>query len=199
MWIDAGGTALVLDHFAVRQLSTSRPAEAAAIGAGAAPVSACRAGQAWHWDGVEFEVLSPAPPLSGDDNEDSCVLRVRAGGAQLLLPADIGLRTERRLLAAGADLRAQVLVAGHHGSRTSTGAPWLQAVAPQWVLYAAGYRNRYGFPAAEVHARVRAHGARTAGTATGGALRVDFDPAGGPPRLSRQRRARDYWRAATGH
>jgi len=62
------------------------------------------------------------------------------------------------------------LVAGHHGSATSSGTAFLAAVAPRFVLYAAGYANRFGLPAAAVRERVAVQGAVQLGTASTGAI-----------------------------
>lgn len=123
----------------------------------------CEAGQRWTWDGVEFAVLHPQP---SDDlnrlkpNALSCVLRIRAAAiaAQPLAPAallagDIESAQEQRLVAQAADLRADLLLVPHHGSRTSSSAAFLDAVAPRVALVQSGYRNRFGHPAAEPMAR----------------------------------------------
>ena len=55
-------------------------------------------------------------------------------------------------------LRADVLVAGHHGSKTSSSQPWLQAVAPHWTLIQHGYRNTYHHPHPQVLARLHSVG-----------------------------------------
>jgi competence protein ComEC len=120
----------------------------------------CEAGQHWHWDGVDFEFLHP---LAADydaphkPNAVSCVLRVSAGGRVALLTGDIEAAQEARLVAAeGNRLRADVLLVPHHGSKTSSTPAFLDAVAPRWALVQAGYRNRFGHPAAPVAARYAA-------------------------------------------
>ena len=99
------------------------------------------------------------------------MLRVETGGRSILLTGDISTRMESRLVERfGAGLRSDVLVAGHHGSNTSTGAPLLKAVAPSLVLFAAGYANQFGFPAREVRERVRALGIPSLDTGVVGAV-----------------------------
>ncbi|HWI83787.1 DNA internalization-related competence protein ComEC/Rec2 [Ramlibacter sp.] len=122
----------------------------------------CEAGQRWRWDGVDFAVLHP---LAADyaaarkPNALSCVLRVGNGERTALLAGDIELPQEMRLLADGAGaaaaLRADVLLVPHHGSRTSSSGEFLDAVQPGVALLQAGYRNRFGHPAAPVMARYR--------------------------------------------
>jgi competence protein ComEC len=125
----------------------------------------CEAGQRWTWDGVHFEVLHPSaqdylaqPPPK--PNALSCVLRISGRTASALLAGDIERPQEVALLARqgeGLDhLRSTVLLAPHHGSKTSSSAEFLAAVQPAVVLVQVGYRNRYGHPAPEVLARYQA-------------------------------------------
>ena len=120
----------------------------------------CVGGQSWLWDGVRFEMLQP--PADAYDrglktNAMSCVLRVssaRSGSA--LLTGDIEHAQEEALVAAlGNALASDVLVAPHHGSKTSSTPAFLDAVAPKQAVFQAGYRNRFGHPAPEVVARYR--------------------------------------------
>ena len=130
-----------------------------------APVQRCQAGQRWTWDGVEFTVLHPLPAnyaVPTRPNGLSCVLRIasQAGGADrparvVLLTGDIERPQEARLVADAAPLRADVLLAPHHGSKTSSSAEFLDAVAPRIALVQAGYRNRFGHPAEPPMARYR--------------------------------------------
>lgn len=118
----------------------------------------CEAGQQWEWDGVQFEVLHPQPAdyLASPPpkpNALSCVLRISAGQRTALLVGDIEAAQEARLVQAlqgTGHLHADVLLVPHHGSKTSSTPEFLQAVAPQWALVQAGYRNRFGHPAAPV-------------------------------------------------
>ena len=116
----------------------------------------CVAGQRWRWDGVDFEVLHPVASdydLALKSNAMSCTLRISNGTHTALLAGDIELAQEARLVAAGAALKADVLLVPHHGSKTSSSAAFLDAVQPQLALVQSGYRNRYGHPAAPVMER----------------------------------------------
>ena len=118
------------------------------------PMQRCEAGQAWQWDGVMFEVLHPLAQdyaLPWSPNARSCVLRISAGAHVALLTGDIEAFQEQALLQrAGAQLRADVLVVPHHGSKTSSTESFIEAVQPSWALFQMGYRNRYGHPAPQV-------------------------------------------------
>ena len=120
----------------------------------------CESGQAWAWDGVQFEVLHP---LAGDytsqlaagarPNTLSCVLRITNGTHTALLAGDIEAAQEAALLSRAAPLRADVLLVPHHGSKTSSTSAFLDAVQPRFALIQSGYRNRYGHPAVSVAQR----------------------------------------------
>lgn len=159
----------------------------------------CRAGTWWTWDGVRFEFLHPGRDTAWPGNDGSCVLRVTAPGGALLLPGDIEARAERRLVAAGAALGADVVVAPHHGSATSSTPAFIAAVDPAWVLYPVGYRNRWGFPLPEVLARW--HPAGHARTDCAGAVHVEVDPRHGvrAPVAWRQRYRRFWHAGCEGH
>ena len=152
----------------------------------------CHAGQAWNWDGVAFRILHPTD-RGGSDNDGSCVLLVTAAdGAQLLLPGDIEASAERELvLRYGTQLRSTIVVAPHHGSRTSSTAPFVAAVDPDYVLFPVGYRNRYGFPNPRVLDRYAAQGSRALIAAQTGAIRFRLG-ASDAPEVERAQRRR-YW------
>ena len=77
--------------------------------------------------------------------------------------------------APGLTLSADVLVAPHHGSLSSSTPAFIERVHPQLVLFAVGYRNRFGFPKREVTERYRRIGARLMNTADHGAISIRFE------------------------
>jgi competence protein ComEC len=85
----------------------------------------------------------------------SCVLRVSNGANTALLAGDIEQAQEARLVVQGANLKADWLLMPHHGSKTSSSAAFLDAVQPAFGIAQAGYRNRFGHPAAPVLERYR--------------------------------------------
>lgn len=134
----------------------------------------CEAGTAWRWDGVQFEVLHPAAGDGRqDDNAASCVVRLSAPGARVLLPGDIEAPEEQALASRPGFGRVDLLLAPHHGSRTSSSAPFVEATQPRYVIVSSGYRNRWRFPAGEVVDRWRGAGACVLNTAEAGALRFE--------------------------
>lgn len=161
------------------------------------PASApCLAGEGWTWDGVPFRFLHPRPEDHArrlSPNAMSCVLLVGEPGSQLLLTGDITMAEETRLALEHPGLRADVLFAGHHGSKTSTGPVWLNTVRPQVVVIQAGHRNPFGHPAAEVLRRLETRQIPWVNTATCGAV---SGSSAEPGRVSCHREAtRRYWHA----
>ncbi len=177
-----------------------RPPGNASDGAPALPHQPCLAGQAWTWDGVRFEVLHPTQAdLLGrqrlSTNALSCVLRVQAdGGQSLLLTGDIEAPQEQALLAReGTErMRSTVLVAPHHGSRTSSTPAFLAAVQAQEAVIQAGRRNRYGHPSPQVVARYAALGVHVDATPACGAWLWQSDGSWGQGRCWRTQ-ARRLW------
>lgn len=112
--------------------------------------------------GAEVEVLAPDPAWAPDrsTNDNSLVLRVSFGEVALLFAGDAEALEEAQLAHGARPVRAQLLKAGHHGSRTSTSAPFLRAVAPAHAVLSLGPSNPFGFPHAEVLERLHAAGAR---------------------------------------
>lgn len=154
----------------------------------------CSTGQSWEWDGVRFRMLSPPDDARLRGNDASCVLQVETpNGERLLLPGDIESGTERALAGTlGETLRSHILVAPHHGSRTSSTAAFVWAVAPESVLFPVGYRNRYGFPHPAVTARYRDLGVRMLDTAHSGAIRIRLG-VDARELVQESLRARRYW------
>lgn len=166
---------------------------------GAAQAQPCRAGERWRWDGVDFEVLYPPPwtERAGGSrpsgNNVSCVLQVTAGDATLLLTGDIERSAEYALLDNPRLRHASILLAPHHGSRSSSTAALIERVQPNHVVFSAGYRNRFGHPAAVVEQRYRTAGAQSFNTATDGAIEFAIER-GAVAQITKTRtQPRHYW------
>jgi len=185
-----GGALTVLETLEVHALASSLPRAHPIHSLVAAPAR-CAAGARWEWDGVRFEFLHP--PSGWENvrrNNQSCVLRIEAAGAAMLLTGDIERAAESAL--AGEALRSDVLLVPHHGSRTSSSDEFIAAVAPRWAVVPAGYRNRFGHPAREVLARYEGAGVRLLRTDLDGAVSVTL---GQELQVAAERaRHRRYWR-----
>ena len=167
---------------------------------GAGPINAdrrapCVSGQTWQSDGVSFRWLSAAQAVSSR-NDRSCVLLIDSPYGRVLLPGDIEQAGESALVRQfGGALRADVLLVPHHGSRTSSSAPFLRQVAPQAAIISAGAGNRYGFPHAEVTRRYVSMGVHLLNTAVDGAVAIEVGPGGIVLESERHRRG-GFWNAA---
>ncbi|HEY2256397.1 MAG TPA: DNA internalization-related competence protein ComEC/Rec2, partial [Variovorax sp.] len=121
------------------------------------PAQRCEAGQRWSWDGVDFEVLHPIPSdytaFTARPNALSCVVRVGNGRVSAILAGDVERLQELALVERTPVLAADLLLVPHHGSKTSSSPRLLDRVQPRVALVQAGYRNRFGHPAADVVAR----------------------------------------------
>ncbi|HLV26984.1 MAG TPA: DNA internalization-related competence protein ComEC/Rec2 [Gemmatimonadales bacterium] len=120
------------------------------------------AGDSLLLDGVLFKVLSPDPAWLAENpgsNDASVVLLVQFGAVRFLLVGDAEAAQESWLVRRdSAALRADVLKVGHHGSKTSTGARFLNAVNPRLAVVSVGAGNRFGHPAPEVVSRLTMRG-----------------------------------------
>ena len=153
----------------------------------------CRDGQSWYWDGVYFQVLHPAEAMNLSANDRSCVVRISARDLTLLLPGDIEKRAERSLVQRhGAGLQSDVIVAPHHGSKTSSTREFIRAVSPDIAIIPAGYRNRFNLPNQDIISRYRKHGASLLNTAESGAIRVSATEAGIQVMTHREKQRR-FW------
>ncbi len=179
-----GGLGAVLENFRVRELWVGRDVASLAYQAllirararGVRVVHRIR-GEAFDWDGVAGRVLWPdtSEEAPAAKNNDSLVLRVEHGRMALLLPGDIEAAVERELLNDGDPLAAEFLKVAHHGSKSSTGADWLAAVAPRTAAISVGENNPFGHPHPDVLERLRAAGVIVLRTDRDGAIRALSD------------------------
>lgn len=175
----SGGALSLLGNVRIAWTSTSLP-PAHAIVRALSRHTRCEAGQGWAWDGVRFEMLHPTAESYGDKglkpNARSCVLRVSSGGKAMLLAGDIEAAQEAELLlrAPASLLPADVLLAPHHGSGTSSTPLFLAAVRPGVAIFQVGYRNRYHHPQSAVFERYRSLGIDRLRTDETGALTLEF-------------------------
>lgn len=134
----------------------------------------CQAGQSWVWDQVLFEILSPVTTNQfASDNNNSCVLKIVARDMSVLLTGDIEAGAEKKLIAqTPSKLTSDVLVAPHHGSKTSSTLAFLQHIQAKIIVIPAGYRNRFSFPHSQVMERYKKMNATVFNTATAGAVTV---------------------------
>jgi competence protein ComEC len=142
---------------------------------------------------VRFEFLHPGRnDTPARRNNLSCVLRIATAGGSMLLTGDLERAAELRLLDESPSLKTEVLLVPHHGSRTSSSAEFISAVAPRWAVVPAGYRNRFGHPNREVLERYRTAGVQILRTDLDGAVSVVLSDSKVEITSERRRRGR-YW------
>lgn len=191
----AGGLQTLLTQIAIGNALSGQP-EKLGVNLANTVLSQCVAGQNWVWESIQFEIVAPLPEWlkrpNLSDNDFSCVLKISTGRSQVWLMGDLSTRYENQLLKAlsekdtafqttemHSEMRRQaLLVAGHHGSRYSSGEDWLSAVKPTFAIISAGYKNRYDFPHEEVLHRFESHSTRVLNTAYSGAIQFGIKPEG---------------------
>jgi competence protein ComEC len=108
-------------------------------------------------------------------NNDSVVLKIRDGRVRFLLTGDVEQKTEKTLVADGAPLAAEFLKVPHHGSKTSSTAGFLAAVAPRAAVISVGEGNSFGQPFPDVLERYAQAGIRLLRTDLDGAVTASTD------------------------
>ena len=170
----AGGVSELIREIEVGHVIAGEPVELRAQ-VSDLPVGSCeRSSQ--KLGGLILEFWQGGSAVEG--NDASCVVRIvhPESGTEWLLPGDITEQMEGRYLASPAindhsqAPATRVVVAPHHGSKTSSSEAWVRALKPDWVIYSAGYRHRYGHPHPSVTARYRGIGAASLNTACSGSI-----------------------------
>ncbi len=189
----AGGLSELLGYLPVESVL-------AGDGLGAtAGFDACLAGHSWQWDGVRFDILHPDASDAVSGNDASCVLLVSTGEHRALLSGDIEAEAETLLVQRRRLRGVHWLIVPHHGSRTSSTPAFVQSTTPAAAIVSAGYRNRWGMPAAEVVERWQATDSDVWNTAEAGAIGVELCRDGvGPTHGYRHSRGR-LWHRLEGH
>jgi competence protein ComEC len=179
-----GGLPAILQNFRVRELWVGRDIEieayrhllAVARERGVL-VRHMKKGDTFQMDKISGSVLSPedlddSPMVK---NDDSLVLRLADGSQSVLLAGDIERPSERRFLAENQAVNVSFLKVPHHGSKTSTTEPFLEAVHPAFAAISVGWNNSFGHPSPEVLDRLEAAGVRVYRTDRDGAITATTD------------------------
>ncbi|MCU4335756.1 DNA internalization-related competence protein ComEC/Rec2 [Acinetobacter dispersus] len=162
--------------------------------------SLCRQGQNWSYSNLKIQILSP--DLDGlalakhQKNEQSCVVYLQFFNAQpyqnFLIMGDAGWETEYKLLQQYPDLKVDVLVLGHHGSKNSSAYDFLAVLRPKLAIASAGFDNRYGHPSQALQSRLHALNIPLLNTAQTGSLSFVFEH--NTVELKQQRQQRKWLR-----
>ncbi|PKO26091.1 MAG: DNA internalization-related competence protein ComEC/Rec2 [Betaproteobacteria bacterium HGW-Betaproteobacteria-8] len=191
----SGGAASILEQVPVSRVLSSLPRRNPLIAARAN--EHCHTGQSWQWDGVVFEMIFPdidsyqKPGIK--DNDRSCVLRITSQFGRLLIPGDIERGAENALLRSEYSLKSDVLIAPHHGSKTSSTWAFLEEVDPAAVVLTAGYLNRFRHPHPTVIQRYEDLGSKIYRSDQDGAIIIDFAAESGIEIMRWRQYAKRYW------
>ncbi len=138
-------------------------------------VKTAKAGLSWDLDD-EVHVDMLAPTRSYDDsNNMSAVVKVTYGQTSFLLTDDAESASEKDMIASGADLQADVLLVGHHGSNSSTTLSFLKKVNPKYAVIQVGKGNTYGHPKSAILSRLQKQGVEVFRNDRQGTVEVDSD------------------------
>jgi competence protein ComEC len=185
----SAGLASVLDAIPVLRLRYGPNVDQPGLG------NRCVAGEAWRWPGgQQFQFLSPAVESPARSNDGSCVLQIKVGEYRLLLPGDIEAERERVLARFWRSaLQSHWLLAGHHGSRTSSSHAFLKQVDPLLAVVSSGYQNRFGHPHPVIVERLEQRGTVVLSTATAGAIEFTLAPGKPVTVIAYRDLIRRYW------
>ena len=134
------------------------------------------AGSVWQLGSAVIRMLGPVASYD-DTNDTSLVLRIDYGETSFLLTGDMEQDAEDDLVASGAPLDVDVLQVGHHGSETSTGYVFLNAVLPEIGVTSVGEGNSYGHPHEAALSRLRDAGVDVWRTDLSGTITITSDGA----------------------
>jgi competence protein ComEC len=204
-----------MDHAGgVEGLLQSIPVHSVVAGS-ASPTGQCEVGTKWQLDEVEFEIIAASygypesgeleqnapylnekgvvkPAVAVSRNDASCVMLVRQGNFSMLLPGDIEKSGEDRLLSKSFP-PIDVLIAPHHGSLSSSSAPFLNHLSAGLVIISAGHLNRFGHPHRRVLARYHNRGMTVLNTASSGAVTLRVDKTGHYVIEQARKKGRRFW------
>jgi competence protein ComEC len=142
------------------------------------PIELTGSGESFEIAGVMVEVLSPAfdaSPDAASDNNHSLVLRLTYGDRSFLLTGDVEQLAETQLLSSGSVAPADVVKVPHHGSRTSSTPPFVDAVHARYAVVSAPKRSPFGHPHAEIVHRWQNARAETVMTGRCGTITISTD------------------------
>lgn len=139
--------------------------------------SDCQVGDTYTLGNASFTILAPVKEYA-DSNNASIVIMVQNGNNRFLFTGDCEAEAEADLIASGADLSADVYLAGHHGSDTASSQAFMDAVSPTYAVISCGEGNSYGHPHAEVLNRFRSMGIQVFRTDEQGSVVAESDGTG---------------------
>lgn len=124
---------------------------------------------------LKLRILGPNSATYPNLNDYSAVIKLTYNRVSFLFTGDAEKNAEMELIRAGADLQADVLKVGHHGSSSSTSPAFLKKVAPRYAVLSYGLENTYGHPAPAILKRLADHKITVYHTAKHGSIVIRTD------------------------
>ncbi len=148
------------------------------------PTFGCERGKRMRWQNLTISFLWPPKGNNQDNNAMSCVVKITGDSGSVLIPGDIEKASEYALITreineetsvSSSNLKADILIAPHHGSKTSSTNVFIEHVAPKVVIFTQGFENRWQFPATDVSKRYAHSSVKQYLTSYHGYIKATFD------------------------
>lgn len=182
----AGGLTRLEDAIAITELIFNR--DNTLLGNSVGTQQTCQQGKSFQWYELHITMLWPKEDKS-KENDDSCVLLISDNQHKVLLTGDISQQVEAQLINQYPQLRADILLAPHHGSKTSSSNAFISQLNPLYAIFSSGYLNRWHMPVAEVVGRYQALQINLLNSAESGQIRFNFSSQG----INVQTYHDDFW------
>ena len=157
----------------------------------------CQSGERWRVDNVHYQYLWPTQKARAgglSNNDSSCALMISFGEINILLPGDIGIASEYRLMNRYPELRdIDVLLVPHHGSKTSSSARFVRTLNPDMAIVSAGYKNQFRHPHNDVMSRYIRIDTEMLSTANSGAIELVWNLNDATPTVMLAAEAKKFW------
>ena len=178
----AGSLTQLLERIPVKQIASN--------------LQGCNQNLSVTWQGLRIEGIWPEASPKVSSNHNSCVVRVSDGTRSVLITGDIDKVAEQSLVDnASQQLTADVLIAPHHGSKTSSSENFIRSVAPDFVVFTVGFMNQWDFPRQEVVNRYYLARTKMYSTAESGQVRFSFGVKGKVAVRVYRKDMNNYWYA----
>ena len=140
------------------------------------PIRKIHRGILWKETYFEMRTIHPRNDICVEANEGSITLRLKGLGHSAVLTGDLTVKGEKEIMKTDAYLKSDVLKLGHHGSKTSSSVPFLNAVNPTYAIIPSGKNNRFRHPSKEVVQRLDSLNIPYINTAKKGTITFTFAP-----------------------
>jgi len=162
-----GGLSTLYDKYIIDELITGEPIKGRQS-------RNCHNYPDWRWGKIAFKFLQHLPEARREGNNASCVLSIETSKGNVLLTGDIEEAAEQ-VLVNNKIKQHDILIAPHHGSKTSSTPEFISQLAPKQVIFSTGYNNQWRFPKAEVVERYLAINSRIWVTHEDGAIIINLE------------------------